>query len=52
MMLRESLINSALRLHVSALSSRRRQILSVTRYASGLSLREIQRIRVNPEHLI
>jgi NADH:ubiquinone oxidoreductase subunit 3 (subunit A) len=49
---KESLMNSALRLHASALSSRRRQILSVARYASGLSPREIQRIRVNPKHLI
>ena len=49
---KEPLINSALRLHASALFSRRRQILSVARYASGLSPREIQRIRANPEHLI
>ena len=50
--LAETLINSALRLHASALSSRRRQILSVACYASGLSPREIQRIHANPEHLI
>ena len=55
---RESLIHSAPRLHASALSSRRRQILSTKRdgafcrYASGLSPREIQRIRANPGHLI
>ena len=49
---KEPLINSALRLRASALSSRRRQILSVARYASGLSPREIQRIRANPGHLI
>ena len=49
---KEPLINSALRLHASVLSSRRRQILSVARYASGLSPREIQRIHANPEHLI
>ena len=49
---REPLIHSAHRLHASALSSRRRQILSVARYASGLSPREIQRIRANPGHLI
>ena len=49
---KEPLINSAIRLHASALSSRRRQILSVARYASGLSPREIQRIHANPEHLI
>ena len=49
---REPLIHSAPRLHASALSSRRRQILSVACYASGLSPREIQRIRANPGHLI
>ena len=55
---KEPLINSALRLHASAVSSRRPTILSTKRdgafcrYASGLSPREIQRIHVNPEHLI
>ena len=49
---RGPLIHSVPRLHASALSSRRRQILSVARYASGLSPREIQRIRANPGHLI
>ena len=45
-------MNSAPRIHTSALSSRRRQILSVTCYASGLSPREIQRIHANPEYFI
>ena len=49
---KKSLINSALRLHASALSSHCRQILGITRDASGLSPREIQRIHANPEHLI
>ena len=37
--LEESLINSATHLHTSALFSRRRQILDVARYVSGLSPR-------------
>ena len=51
-------IHLALRLHTSALPFRRPTILSTKRneafcrYASGLSPREIQRIRVNPEHFI
>ena len=38
-LLKESLINSAAHLHTSALFSRRRQILDVARYVSGLSPR-------------
>ena len=49
---KEPLINSALRLHASALSSHCRQILGITRYAFGLSPSEIQRIHANPEYFI
>ena len=49
---REPLIHSALRLHASALSSRRQQILSVASATPAVCLRRVQRIHVNPEHLI
>ena len=45
-------MNSALRLHASALSSRRPAILSVASATPAVYLRRVQRIHVNPEHLI
>ncbi len=57
-LIKEARIHSTLRLHASALSSRRPTILSTKRdgafcrYACGLSPREIQCIRVNPKHFI
>ena len=50
--LAETLINSALRLHASALSSRRPAILSVALATPAVCLRRVQRIHVNPEHFI
>ena len=49
---KEALINSALRLHASALSSCRPAILSVALATPAVCLRRVQCIHVNPEHLI